>query len=227
MTFYKNKNGIALVMALVFSTIALMIVAALIYMVTQSALLSGGIKFYKTAEEAAFGAIDLATKDYIDSRGTLNVLGAGFANGCNCGNPLDPNDNLDLTLGPPAASCRCNKLCNSFQDWDAGGVVCDENAGAANIQIALNPTQQPDFNFDLGINPNIYRVFTKIVDTARGNSATGGVGVTQNLGGGGVVSANAGVVTPPHVPYLYRIEVQAQAIANPREISRMSVLYAY
>lgn len=224
MKLLKNEKGIALVMVLVFGLIALLIVSALIYMVTQSTTITGGIRFFKTAEEASFGGVDLATRDYIDSRGRFNILGVAL-NGCDCGVITSPTDNRDIVTN--ARTCICDKICDSFVDWDTGAALCDENAGPAGVQVVLDPTQNQDFIFNLGVAPpNQYAVAVKIVDTVRGNSFLGFTG-NENLGGTGVVETSGSQVSAPHAPYLYRLEIQAQATNNPREISRMSVLYAY
>ena len=73
----------------------------------------------------------------------------------------------------------------------------------------------------------VYRTFAKIVDTVQGNSDTGGLAPVGSLNAGGVVTATGGQISPPPIPYLYRIEVQTQDTANPRERSRYSVLYGY
>ena len=85
-------------------------------------------------------------------------------------------------------------------------------------------TSNSDLQFDLGD----YRVFAKIIDTVQGNSETSAL-VTGGgqLGGAGVVASNSAMISPPHIPYLYSMEVEAQASANPRERSSVSALYAY
>ena len=93
----------------------------------------------------------------------------------------------------------------------------------------MDPTVDPDMTIDLpGAQlGTTYRVFSKIVDTVEGNSDTGGIVPVGTLSGGGVVTAAGGMISPPQIPYLYRIEVQTQDTANPRERSRYSVLYGY
>lgn len=76
-----------------------------------------------------------------------------------------------------------------------------------------------------------FKVYAKIVDTVGcnadktqcPNTSVSGV----DLQGSGVVESNPGMVSPQQVPYLYRIEVQAQRQNNPDERSNLSVLYAY
>lgn len=222
--YMKNEKGIALVMVMVLSLIALAIVSSLIYMLTQGTIFSGAQKFYRTAEEAGFGGVDLTTQ-YLSNRGVLDIPalpGLAFTSGCSCGDPYVYNDNIDVMTG--AASNRCDKMCNPTAEWPAG---VDENGGTAGIQVSLDPTVNWDMRFTLGTLPTTFDVFAKIVDTVQGNSDVGGLVMSGELGGAGVVASNTGLVSPPHNPYLYRLEVQGQATANPRELARMSVLYAY
>ncbi len=229
-----NERGVALVMVLMLSLIGLAIVSALLYLITQGTTMSGAMRFYRSAEEASVGTADILT-DYFENRGTLNivlningVMGVPYASGCNCGDPLDPDDNTDENAGS-ARTCRCDKLCNSTIAWqDSGAASCDDNGGVAGLQVDLDPRTNPDIGPLLfGTAPNLYRVYVKIVDTVQGNSDVGGIAAPGELGGQGVVSSTSGVVSPPAAPYLYRTEILAENTTNPRENSRMSVLYAY
>lgn len=69
--------------------------------------------------------------------------------------------------------------------------------------------------------------YMKIVDTVEGNTEVGGLVGTGELSGTGVVASASGQVTPPAIPYMYRIEVQTQNTVNPTERSRYSALYAH
>lgn len=75
-----------------------------------------------------------------------------------------------------------------------------------------------DMTFDLGN----YRVYSKIVDTVPGNSAT-----DLGLQNKGVASAGTGELIVMSSPYLYTIEVLAQRTSNPSERAKLSVLYEY
>jgi hypothetical protein len=224
MRHIRNQKGIALVLVLILAVIGLAMVSSLLFMLTQGTIFSGAQKFYRTAEEAGYGGVELTTS-YLATRGVLDIAalpGLTFTSGCNCNDPYVYNDNIDLRTG--AASNRCDKLCNPTANWPAG---VDEHA-AAGIQVSLNPIVNADMTYTLpGLQPVSYSVFAKIVDTVQGNSDVGGLVISGELGGAGVVASNSGLVSPPHNPYLYRLEVQAQATTNPREFSRMSVLYVY
>jgi hypothetical protein len=101
------------------------------------------------------------------------------------------------------------------------------------MQVSLTPDLVRDEfagNLILGNcpgGPNCYIVHAKIVDTVLGNSDLGGIVASGELGGQGVVAASSGVVSPASRPYLYRMEIDARSTINPREHSRISMLYAY
>jgi hypothetical protein len=220
----KSEKGIALVMVLILALISLAIVSAMLFIVTQGTVISGAQKFYRSAEEASVGAAELST-EYMSNRGTFTLLGVSLPNGCNCGDPTVATDNTELIAGVATRTCRCDKMCNSTSDWWVGTETysCDENTGVAGLQVDVDPKTNPDFSYPVGN----YRVYTKIVDTVRGNSDVGGIVASGELGGSSVSSSTAGVVTPPLTPYLYRMELLAEAAANPRERSKISVLFAY
>lgn len=222
----KNEKGIALVMVLILALIGLGMVSALLFMLSQGTQFSGAQKFYRTAEEAGFGGVEI-TSQYFASRGQLDIPalpGLSFTSGCSCNDPYVYTDNLDNMYDPPIRSNRCDKLCSPTASWPA---ALDEN-GLAGIQVSLDPTVNTDMQYTLpGLLPVTYTVYAKLVDTVQGNSDVGGLVLSGELGGNGVVFANAGLVNPPHNPYIYRVAVQAEATNNPREHSRMSVLYLY
>lgn len=224
MKIIKNEKGIALVMVLVISLMALAMVSALLYMLTQGTTMSGSQKFYHYAEEASYGGTEVATQ-YLGTMGQINLttLGAGlnFTASCNCNDPYVFTDNIDLMTG--LRTDRCDKLCNPTAQWPA---AYDEGA-AAGIQVSLNATTNSDLTFTLGVAPQTFDVFVKVVDTVQGNSDVSSLVTGGALGGAGVVASTTGIVSPPHNPFLYRLEVQSQATNNPREQAKMSVLYAF
>jgi len=211
----RSERGLALVTVLVLSLICLSVISALLYMVTQGTRFSGFYKRYETAREAALGGAELGA-DLILDRGALSVPGlamvstSGSFTSCDCGDPDDPNDNLD-NFGAGVRTCMCDKLCDATADWPG-------------CSMTLNPTDTPDLWFDLiGINTT-YRVSVKIVDTIRGNSDLSG----EELGGSGVVSATTGLITAPPMPYLYRVEINSEDNTGTlEERARFSALYAF
>ena len=222
MRIIKNEKGIALVLVLILALIGLAMVSTLIFMVTQGTTLSGAMRFYRTADEAATGTAEL-TGEYIVNRGAMPALGA--ASDCTCGDHTATyTNNIDNATG--ARSCRCDKICNPTSEYNAGGsTLCtDEDTGRAGLQISVDPSVNPDRP---GLVLGAYTVTYKIVDTIEGNTDPAGIVASGRLIGTGVVASTGGVYNPPHFPFLYSVEVMAQSTTNPRERSRISVLYGY
>ncbi len=209
----KSEKGIALVMVLVLSLIALAIVATLVYLVIQGTKSSGFLKRYESAREAGMGGTELAAA-LISNRGNLVIPGfpsdpncdpINFTDLCNCGVPDVFGDNTPNT-------CLCRKLCDPTTSWLAAG--CD-----ASFDLTINP----DMRFCLpGIGGNQYQVSAKIVDTTLGNSDLSG----EDLGGT-CVACGGGEIPVSPAPYLYRVEINSQDAARVIERSRLSVLYGY
>ena len=228
MRIARNEKGIALVLVLVLALIGLAMVSALVFMATQGTTLSGAMRFYRTADEAGVGAAELTT-EYVLNRGAMPIL--GFNIGCACGVPDVYTDNVEDSNGngrPDAGeprSCRCDKLCNPTAQYNAGGstLCADADAVTGGLQISVDPSA----NFDGSVVLGVYTVTYKIVDTVEGNTDMGGIVASGDLTGSGVVASSGGVYNPPHFPFLYRMEVMAQRTTNPRERSRISMLYGF
>lgn len=203
-------------MALILALIALAIVSALIFMVTQGSSISGIMKRYETANEAAKGGVEIFTKDLVTE--TLRENLPTRMNDFNGANPY-------LKMVTSASDCLYKKLTNPTVDW--GG-----------CSTAFDPKTVPDISFTLsGPDPTDhskdFNVFVKVVDTVGGNTDLSGL----DLEGFGVVEGG-GLITPGLEPYMYRIEIQAEQ--NPSkttgqvtagkaasERANLSVLYAY
>lgn len=207
MRVIQQEKGIALVMVLVLALISLTLVSGLLYMATIGTQTSGSLRFFRTAEEASVGGVEIAA-DVVRNRGGTPAAFAGLANGL-----------VGTAAGTSSALCFQQKLTltRTVANW-ANCIAGD---------TSLDPSQNPDMRFDLGVPPNDYRVFAKIVDTVQGNSDVGGMVIDGELGGTGVVASMSGIVSPPHNPYLYRIEMHAERVINARERSRTSSLFAY
>ena len=202
MRHLKNEDGIALMMALILSVIALAIVSALLYFVVQSTEISGFQKRYRTAHEAAKGSIELMTIEIIS--GTIG------------GNPLSSMGSYGglLKINPAQDLCFSSKLIEPVEKWDAS---CDKS---------MDPKNVPDVTFSLpGVPPQPnFAVYGKIVDTVPGNTDTSGLELDTDIS---VVGSGSGLITPMHYPYMYRIEVLSERETNPDERAQFSVLYAY
>jgi hypothetical protein len=205
MRFIRNEKGIALVLVLILALISLAVVSAMLFMITQGTQMSGGLRFFRTAEEAGLGGTEITT-EFIAS----NVAKAVNAEAW--------ESTVTTALGATLSTTAClqQKLSLTKSAWTA----CTAPA------LTMDATVSPDLRFDLGN----YRVFGKIVDTVQGNSDTlGGATGGGTLGGSGSIGGIP-TVTPVLRPYLYTIEVHSRDItdvAGQRERSLMSILYAY
>lgn len=220
MTKLDNNHGIALVTALLFTLISLGIVMMLLYIVTQGTKISAANKNYRTSLEASYGAVEVVTKDLFPTIFSRYTTSASIA-------ALAPNySNMNMTLASP--DCFAEKTKKSTAQWDS--TLCTAN------NKNYTPSVLPDMSFILKSSNDAtgFRVYTKIIDTRCGgdtllnepctNSDSSGI---DYLEGGGGVTGGGGKVTPQHKPAYYKVEVQGERAANPREKSNLSVLYAY
>lgn len=201
--FIQQESGVALVTSLIMTLISLTIVMSVMYMITQSIVQTGTIKRYKTALEASYGGTDLIMKEFVPKI---------MDNITNAKTYLeDTYTALSLSVDT-TNTCLNDKFTKESIQWDAS---CNSLTSAKT---------NPDFTFRLpsatGGQP--YVIYSKIIDTSVGNSDVSGL----QLEGGGVSEALL-VVKPQHVPYVYRLEIQAEKVANATEQANMSVLYAY
>lgn len=194
-----NENGIALVMVLILSAIALAIMAGLIYMVTSGTQISGMEKRYKTALEAGSGGADIQ----------YQIIALRMDNPASLVNEFGFLNNFNI---PISQQCLNDKLLHSTSAWT--------HCAPAMSEITTGPTSF-DMSFELGANPT-FTVYTKIVDTVEGNS-----GGDEGLRGKGVVASGTGEIEVVHRPYLYSIEVDSENAANPSERAKLSILYQY
>jgi hypothetical protein len=211
-----NEKGIALVMILVLSAIALAIMAGLIYMITTGTQVSGMQKRYKTALEAGVGGSDI-TYHLIGLRGEPSST-ASFLTALSTISPALTTSNSCTGTnrdGKPFTGLAA-KLNTPSTSWSA-----DCNTDSVAINPAVLTTY--DMRLDLGASPYpTYRVYAKIVDTVEGN--TGG---EEGLLGKGVVYVGSGEISVMKIPYLYAIEVDAENRDNPSERAKLSILYQY
>lgn len=202
MNMLRNQKGISLITALMLTLISLVIVSALFYLITSNTQASGSHKRYKTALEAAYGSVDVAFSDVVP------LVLQGYPTS-------QIRDELLSELSPSFGSgseCLKQKLDKAPAEWPA------ECSG----------TMDPKTGYDMGFSLKAakasvgeYQVYTKIVDTRPGNTDRSG----RQLEGFGVVESN--ITTPPHTPYMYRLEVQAESAGSTKERARLSVVYGY
>lgn len=201
----KNQEGVALVTALMLTLIMLAIVVSLMYVMTLGIQRSGATKRYKTALQASYGGSQVVVKDMIPYI-MRNYSSATLATGLN-----SEYSNVSATL-VTSQNCIRTKLTKPTSEWPAA--CTDTN---------LSPKSKPDIQLTLAGTNNVpFTVYSRVVDTVKGNSDTSGF----QLEGAGVAEGSS-IITPQHLPYLYRVEVQAERQTNAVEKSNVSVLYAF
>ncbi|MHB8880589.1 MAG: hypothetical protein ACYC69_03650 [Thermodesulfovibrionales bacterium] len=208
MKVLRNEKGVALVMVLIFALIGLAIVSGMMFMITQGTMMSGSNKQFRSADEAGLGGTEIAI-EYIK-------------------NNANPPIGLQNVVNAPNILCLSDKVGVSRGSWSSSSWTnCTTAVPAVNID--LDPTLGTDMTYTLpGTEAGrTFTIFTKIVDTVKGNTDSSGVVTGGKLGGEAVSASNSGIVTPPTYPSMYRVEVQTQDTLNPRERSRYSLLYAY
>jgi len=199
-----NESGVALVTSLLLTLISLTIVMAVMYMITQSVQQTGLVKRYKTALEASYGGTDIVMKEVIPE------IMKSFES-ASLVSDIETTFSAVSLLVLTTDTCLQNKLSLGTKAWDAS---CSQTS---------NPKSDPDIRFQMpALNGQPYTVYAKIVDTLGGNTDTSGL----QLEGGGVAESLS-FITPQHLPYVYRLEIQAERSANATEQANMSVLYAY
>ncbi len=226
MKILNNEKGIALITALMFTVLSLVISMSLLYMITSGAKTSGSLKRYRTSVEAAYGGTDLLAKDIL-----VSSFGFRDYSATNPGTsfPTYLKSTMGtLASGATVSDCMRQRLANPTRLWTGS---C--------VSTSLDPKSGPDITFKLNAaNNSTFIVYSKIVDTMErkfqvldgstkktvvmaGNSDTS----SFVLEGGG--TTEPGAVTVPHYPYIYRLEVQGEREQNSNEKSNISVQYAY
>jgi len=200
----KNEDGIALVTSLMLTLISLTVVMALLYMMTQSIQVSGMNKRYKTAIEATYGGAELYAKDvlpFIMRNYSSTTMATDLQTAFGTGVQLISSE-----------ACVRSKLTKSTANWPAG---CSSTPYATK--------EGSDMSFTLtAVKGSPFVVYSKIVDTVKGNSDTSGL----QLEGSGVAESST-LLTPQSVPYVYRMELKGQRQNNPTAQANIEVLYAY
>ena len=229
MKLIKNEKGMALMMTMMVSAIALSVMATLMYMLTLGAQVSGGGKRFASALEAGKGCMQVVS-EYIGSRGELDAaletaiefqLSSSFTNTCML-SKLNKGTYYE-DLGDRNDEAHWDETCDSELDIDA------EDSATYDFTVTLGD----------------YTCYAKIVDSTMGN--TGGSSnqkewittsvVTVGGGGGG------GTTPAMRVPYYYTIELESRwtydeelaakfAAINkkytaPEERTRLPILYQY
>lgn len=67
MWYLRNEKGVALVTSIMFTALALVICASLLYIITTGIQATGALKRYKTALEATYGGTEIMLKDIVNA----------------------------------------------------------------------------------------------------------------------------------------------------------------
>jgi len=149
-----NSKGVALITALLFTLIAIGIVVATITLITKGTQISGMFKLYRTAMEAAEGAVHFFAREFLPKKlsgQTLSSLG-------------DYGGVVSYGIDD---ACFTTKLTSLTEYWTCGS-------------SSLDPKSSPDITFTFGQ----YTAYLKITNTLDGNSdisgfALEGMGVVE------------------------------------------------
>lgn len=199
-----KNDGIALVTSLMMTLISLTIIMAVMYMISQNITRSSGIKTYKTALAASYGGSQMIIKEIVPQ------LLKSYSNVDFITDIQNSFSLINLTVNTTNA-CIQDKLTKKSSDWH---IDCSKTFGIKDA---------PDFSFSLqAAGGQSYAIYTKVVDTVIGNTDTSGL----QLEGAGVAETTS-VLSPKHVPYVYRVEIQGERSVAAVERAQLTVLYAY
>lgn len=211
-----NEKGVALITTLMLSLIAFGITMVMLHYVLQSTRTSGASRQYRNSLEAAAGGVEIMTKDAVPY-----LVGAvsGYVEGTSAATYFrdtltEKMPGLDATT-LSLIDNRCLNAKLTKRDW--GG-------DCAASSRTLNAKESPDVTFDLRSQITSgapgYRVYSKIVATTPGSTDMSG----RDLDGQSTTGAPTQDVG---APYLYRLEVSGERVANPKEKANFTVMYAY
>ncbi len=215
----SNEKGIALITALLLSSIMMTIIMYLMYMLTGSITTSGAHRRYKTVLEASYGSSELIIKEIFPL--LLSDVKSSATN-----LKLSPlTSAFDITS--TSDSCFQQKLTQPSSKWSAD---CSKSADA---------TSNPDITLQFkSTSLDKITVYTKIVESMcsdprpypEGTCTSSDLsGVDYLDGGTGVNYGSGGVsaITVQQIPATYRVEIEGQRATNPIEKTKLSVLYSY
>ena len=205
MKYLRNREGVALVVALMFSLVCLGMILTLLYFVLTGTLSTAAKSRYGNIQEASYGGADFVSRTVIprlfsDYSGGKNSLTGDFG----------AADGYGLVLGPDLR-----------QKMHAPTALWTRSA-------SVNPKEFPDVVFTLpGQSGNQdFKVYAKIVDSSPGVGLLDGSGIDYLDGGIGVAGSGSGVLSK-RTPNMFTFEVQGEKAVKPKEKSNLTVLYAY
>lgn len=216
MKIIKNQKGIALMTALLLTLVTLAVIMAVFYLINRQTNTSAAQKVYTSALQAAYGDSDIFIKDllpmmfpYVDDPLKDNSYWENNFTG------------IDLKIASTSA-CMNDKLKKDTVDWSncpTGSTSTDATA-FADTTIMLK-----------GVNTN-YKVYSKIIDTIKGNTDSSG-NSDRYSSADGSTGKGGNNLDGKRVPFVYTVEIQAEAASSAlgnkpgQEKAMLEVLYAY
>jgi len=204
----RNEDGIALITALMFTLICLGMIMTLLYYVLAGTRMSSAQKRYRNSLEASYGGTEFITRTVIPR--LFNNYTAGKATLL-----TDFGDSATLGLAFPSGTLK-TKLEMPTSQWPGS------------VSKTFDPKDAPDLTFTLKGQSiaTDFKVYTKVVDTVTGVGLIDASGIDYLDAGLGVAGTSSSTQTP-RTPNIYSLEIQGEAVKNPKEKGALSVLYAY
>lgn len=192
-----SERGVALILVLVLSTIALMVMTMVLYVLTMGTQLSGSEKRYRTAHEATLGGIEVIRKIIKDQPTMVNNIGPFVIN--------YPNQ-------------------ARFQAKMVSSDLAADNLPANQTDVEIDPSNANTYDLFVDIGNPAYRVYAKITQRKAGNTANSYRGGKIRLSPG-VVPVEQGT-RQWHFNY-YTFTILTQGLTNTRERVRMDLVNVF
>lgn len=226
-----NEKGQALVIVLFFSAIALLIIGAVLYMVLRGQTMSGIGKQYQSSLDAGYAGVGIGT-GFLDS-GTSYLITSPALTLYSEQGTSHATVNVDTTSGSlsidNADACLTAKLYTTRPAGSANWAACPTagEGGGLSIDASINPDLVYSVN---GINTT-YFVYTKIVDSRSGITASRPPGgLAEMKGYVSKTSSAQGLDVQPQAYFYYTVEVLARnekTSGSYKEVAKISYDYAY
>jgi len=210
MLYIRNSSGMALIVALIVAFIILALGGMALYISTESTKISGSFKQYKSSIEAALGA-------YNETDRIIRLL--------NTSNSVVTYPDSSV-LVDKNINCLKDKLKNPVDQWN--GIASNTNNNGCPSLSKMKSTKIEDVigYYDFKYRMGNYNVYVKVVSSTEGN--TNRVPESgRTVGGTTANKKGANVIYPPHIPFLYRIEIVSESVVNPNDKALISLLYGF
>lgn len=137
---FGSERGVALILVLVLSTIALMVMTMVLYVLTMGTQMSGSEKRYRTAHEATLGGIEVIRKIIKEQQMVNNI-------------------------GPVVITYT-----GTFAAKMASADLAKEGLPSSQTDVAIDPANVNTYDLYVDIGNPTYRVYAKITQRQAGNT---------------------------------------------------------